>query len=340
MPKSDWSQFIPNLIVAFIGALLTLIVSRLNLLFALAVVLVTLIVSGVIAYLKLDRFKQWFNRLLNKIMLALKWLITKWRLIVLYSFVVVLGMVIFRIYPDWRIVAFSLVCYAVGLLSWRISKHRPIVSTETKTKFLPISLFPGVGNSYFKSYYIAPPSGNVFLGNAQFRLEPDSLIFDTNGQIHYFLPRSGGGKEIDLRLPQPQNQVKSVYFLINSGNSRSIYAHKDIGEIRLVFKDAPPIVVDLILGENIREWCPGNPGDYVREASSPMVTMGVWTGLSKGGGIAVIDCLQIPVYECMRNCYLERIIFVLNSPLQPPDTMGVHFLVFAISLEIEQRIQH
>ena len=197
MPIIDWSEFIPDLIVAFVAVLLALIV------------------SGVIAYLKSDRFKKWFNRLLNKIMLALKWLITKWRLIVLHSLVVVLGVVIFRIYPDWKIVAFSLVCYMVGLLSWRISKHHPVVSTETETKFLPISLVPGVGNSYLKSHYIAPPTGDVFLGNAQFRLEPDSLIFDTNEQIRYYLPRSDGGKEIDFQLPEPQNQVKSVYFLIN-----------------------------------------------------------------------------------------------------------------------------
>jgi len=238
-------------------------------------------------------FKKWLNRLLNKVMLTLKRLITKWHL-----------------------------------------------STEGKTKFLPISLFPGVGNSYLKSRYIAPPFGDVVLGNARFRLESDSLIFDTDEQIRYYLPRSDGGKEIDFQLPEPQNQVKSAYFLINSGNSKSIYAHKGIGEIRLVFKDAPPIVVELVLGENIREWCPGNPGDYVREASSPMITMDVWTGLSKGGANAVIDCLKIPVYECMRSCYLEKIIFVHKSPQQPSDTMGVHFSIFAMSLEIEQCIQN
>lgn len=325
MPESNWSQFIPSLINTFIGVLLTLIV------------------GGVIAYLKPNRFKKWFNQLLTKMTLALKWLISKWQLIVLHSFVVILGVVILRIYSDWRILAFSFICYVVGLLSWGLYIRRPISfsrskSTESKTKFLPISLFPGIGNSYFKSRYIAPPSGDVFLGNARFRLETDALIFDTNEQIRDYSPRNDGGKEIDFQLPKPQNQIKSCYFLINSGNSKSIYAHQGIGEIRLVFKDAPPIVVELVLGENIREWCPGNPGDFVRDASGPMITMDAWTGLSKHGGNAVIDCLQIPVYACMRNCFLEKIILVHKSLQKPPDTMGVHFSIFAMSLEVAQGI--
>ena len=325
MPESNWSQFIPSLINTVIGVLLTLIV------------------GGAIAYLKSNRFKKWFNQLLTKMTLALKWLISKWQLIVLHSFVVILGMVIFRIYSDWRILAFSFICYVVGLLSWGFYIGHPISfsrskSTESKTKFLPISLFPGIGNAYFKSRYVAPPSGDVFLGNAQFRLEPDALIFDTSEPIRDCLPRNDGGKEIDFHLPKPQNQVKSLYFLINSGNSKINYAHQSIGEIRLVFKDAPPIVVKLVLGDNLREWCPGNSGDFVREASSSMITMDAWTGLSKHGKNAVIDCLQIPVYECMRNCFLEKIILVHKSLQKPPDTMGVHFSIFAMSLEVAQGI--
>lgn len=325
MPESDWSQFIPSLIVGLIVGLLLLAV------------------GGVIAYLKSDRFKKWFNRLLNTIMRALKWLIAKWRFILLHSVVVVLGAVVFRIYADWIILAFSLVCYAVGLLSWGLPIGRPISfgrskSIESKTKYLPIPLVPGIGNSYLKSRYIAPPSGDVLLGKARFLLESEDLIFDANEQIRYYTPRNDGGKEIDLQLPKPQNQVKSAYFLINSGNSKSIYAHQSIGEIRLVFKDAPPIVVELVLGENIREWCPGNTGDFVREASSPMLTKDAWTGLSKHGGNAVIDCLQIPVYACMRNCFLEKIILVHKSLQKPPDTMGVHFSIFAMSLEVAQGI--
>jgi hypothetical protein len=216
--------------------------------------------------------------------------------------------------------------------------RKVIRSFENKPKFLPIPLNPVLGNSFLKDRFIAPPFGDVILGGAQFQFKPDSLIFDTNEQIHYYFPRNNGGKEIDFQLPKPENQVKSVYFLINSGNSKNLYENEVIGEIRLLFKDAPPIVVELVLGQNIREWCPGNTGDYVREATSDTLTMDAWKGMSKSGANAVMDCLQIPVYECMRNCFLEKIIFIYNPTQRSTDTMGVHFSVFAVSLELEPRI--
>jgi hypothetical protein len=199
---------------------------------------------------------------------------------------------------------------------------------------LPIPISAGFGNSYLKNRYINPPVGNVVLGGAQFRLEKDSLIFDTNEQIRYYLPHDDGGKEVEFQLSTSVNRVKSVYFLINSGNSKKIYADRSIGRIRLVFKEAPPIDVELELGKNIREWCPGNSGGYIRETSSPETITDVWTGMSKDGAMAVIDCLRISVYECMKDCYLEKIIFNHRSLPQTPDIMGVHYSVFGITLEI------
>jgi hypothetical protein len=144
----------------------------------------------------------------------------------------------------------------------------------------------------------------------------------------------------DYQYGEPSTRLCQLIYAhcsINSGNSKNIYANESIGEIRLIFKDAPPIVVNLVLGENIREWCPGNAGNYVRETTSPLIS-GVWTGMSKDGANAVIDCLKIPIYECMRNCFLEKIILVHKSTKKPTDTMGVHYSVFALSLEIEQNV--
>jgi hypothetical protein len=196
-------------------------------------------------------------------------------------------------------------------------------------------LRPGFGNSYLKDRYIDPPIGDVVLGGAQFKLKQDSLIFDTNDPIRYYRPLDYGGYQIEIQLPETVNRVKSVYFLINSGNSKTIYTNRSIGKISLVFKEAPPVDVDLVLGKNIREWCPGNSGDYVRETSSPETVTNVWTGMSKNGANAVIDCLKIPVYEFMKDCYLEKITFVHNFVPQSPDKMEVHYSVFGISLEIQ-----
>jgi hypothetical protein len=322
MPESNWSQFFPDLVVQVLGGIFFLFL------------------LGIVAYLKSDKFKKWFNRICKNVMLASKWLISKWHLIFL-NFLVILGIFVLRVYADMTILAFSLVCYWVGLLSWGLTVGRPLSfgrskSNDSKTGYLPIPLIPGIGNSYLSSRYIAPPSGNVFLAKVEFQFQPDALIFDTNEHVRYYRELNDGGKEIDFQLPKPQGQVRSAYFLINSTNSKSIYAHREIGEIRLVFKDAPPIVVALALGENIRDWCPGDPGDLVREAFSPMLTMDVWTGLNKHGRNAVIDCLRIPVYECMRNCLLERIVLIHKSLQRQSDTTDVHFSVFAVSLEIAQ----
>jgi hypothetical protein len=323
MSEIDWSQFIPDLIIAIIG------------------IVFASIFAGRIVYFKSERFKTWLNKLPTKFVFGLKWLVEKWYFFLPLSIVIVLGAVAFRIYGDWKITAFSLICYIIGLFSWGLSKSRQSLfrrnskNNTRETKFLPISLPAGVGNSYLRNRYIDPPFGDVVLGGVQFQLRQDSLVFDTNEQIRYYLPHDDGGKEIEFQLTESINRVKSVHFLINSGNSKTAYINKKIGTIRLVFREAPPIDVELILGKNIREWCPGNSGEYIRETSSPATVVRAWAGMSKNGANAVIDRLKIPVYECMRDCFLEKIIFVHKSVPQPPDTMGVHFSVFGISLEIQ-----
>ena len=324
MPESDWSQFIPDLFITIIG------------------VLFAAILAGAIAYFKSEKVKKWFNRLPNVIRQGAKWLVEKWYLVLPLCVVVLLSAIAFRQYGDWKLVAFSFTSYIIGLLSWVFFNSRQKLFEKKQTtgaitpKFLPIPISAGFGNSYLKSRYINPPIGDVVLGGAQFRLEKDSLIFDTNEHIRYYLPLDDGGKQVDFQLSKSVNRVKSVYLLINSGNSKNIYANRSIGRIRLVFKEAPPLDVELELGKNIREWCPGNSGDYIRETSSLETINDVWTGISKGGAIAVIDCLKIPIYEIMKDCYLEKIIFTHRSFPQPPDTMGVHYSVFGISLEIQE----
>lgn len=58
--------------------------------------------------------------------------------------------------------------------------------------------------------------------------------------------------------------------------------------------------------------------------------------MNKSGAYAVIDCLKIPIYEIMESCYLEKILFIHYSIPEAPDTMGVHYSVFGISLEVQK----
>ena len=131
---------------------------------------------------------------------------------------------------------------------------------ENKSKFLPIPLPPGTGNAYLKDRYLDPPSRIVLPNGIEFELKPNSLILDTNETIRYIFPKDDGSIEFGFQLPKLVQNIKAVYFLINSGNSKSIYNSFKMGKIKLIFKDAPPINTELVLGQNIREWCVGNSG--------------------------------------------------------------------------------
>jgi hypothetical protein len=208
---------------------------------------------------------------------------------------------------------------------------------EPTAIFLSIPLPAQIANAYLKDRYLDLPSRIITPNDdkVEFQLPPDSLILDTNIIIHYVTPRDYDWEEFGFSLPKPIQNIKSVYFLINSGNSLITYQSFTVGKIKLIFRDAPPIVTDLVLGKNIREWCIGNPGNLVREVSDHTANNLAWKGENKAGVPAVMDYLKIPVFECMRNNPLEQIIFARNKASRSPDTMGVPFSVFGISLEIE-----
>jgi len=199
--------------------------------------------------------------------------------------------------------------------------------------FNPISLVPGIGNSNLGRLYLNPPTGDIQLDSVQFHLSPDSLIFDTYGQISYYLPRQDGGKEIEIQLTEPIANVKKVHFLINSGNSKSVYAALKIGEISLRFGNVHPLSIDLILGHNIREWAVGNQGDLVREFTDSSVRQ-AWQGMNRQGVNAVMDHLEIAIPDVIQNAILEKIIFVHMPTRHATDSLGVHYLVLAVTIEV------
>ena len=323
MFNSDWSQFIPDLL----GGIILLLLSA--------------IVGGVIAYLRSIRFRNWVDRTYKKLSQDVTWLKGRWQALLIFGAFVALSLAVYLIYNDWWFIALSIVNFSIGLFFYRLLTNKNLAVTKRKEKarnstFTPVPIQPGLGNSYLENRYINPPSGDKTLGGATFHFPAKSLIFDTDIPSHYYgIRRYDKSKEVECRLSKPLNHITSAYFLINSGNSKSIYSGEKIGEIILLFKDAPPHTTDLILGENVREWCPGNKGDYVRKTSSQSTVMDAWTGMNNEGTPAVIDCLQVSNYECMRSNYLEKIIFV-HRPTKhlPEDEKGVHFSVFGISLEI------
>jgi putative effector of murein hydrolase LrgA (UPF0299 family) len=209
MAESDYSQFIPNLLVG----------------------LIILILTVIIAYISSEKFKTWLNKMLAKISLWVKWLVGRWHFFLPLCIVIILEVFIFSVYNDWKIAALSLTIYMMGLLGWAVSNMRKILRNKNKsinttnTLYLPISLSKGIGNSYLKNRYIDPPVGEVNLGGVKFQFEQDSLIFDTNEQIRNILPLENGGKQIDFQLPKPVNGVKAVYFLILYRTNKEEISH-------------------------------------------------------------------------------------------------------------------
>jgi hypothetical protein len=269
------------------------------------------------------------------IKLLVKIVVSNWQLIVGLVLLLATLCSIYLTNSYWIMLNVIVLALAVIILKAYFVRMKENKSAISRVKFINILIPPGVGNKQFGQFYIDAPSGDALLGETQFHLESKSLVFDTSSQIREYYPRDDGSKEVTLTLSKPIKAIKSLYILINSGNSKSFYVSEKIGEIKLLFKDVPPITTDLILGKNIREWCIGAQGNLVREFSDPMSKV-VWQGLNKNGTYAVIDCLNIPIHEAIKNNALEQIVFV-HKPLQRQgDTLGVHYFVSAIAAEIER----
>jgi len=309
MNNPNWSQFIPDLLVSIIGVCLTFLL------------------AGIIAYIRSKRFRKFIENLVIKVKIPINILEKSWKLVVIGLSSLLLLIILRNI----LFIIIGLLLFILGLLLGQVVTVKNFI--RRKKNYVQIKLFPGIGNSKLSKNYITPPEGRVVMGGIPFTFAKEEIVFDTSESKGITSVYDDGSEEVEIKLETPLSKIRNLYFLINSGNSNSLYKGRIIGEIRLIFKDAPIIKESLILGNNIREWCPGNRGDYVREASNPKLHMSVWNGMSKGGANAVIDCLEIKNYECMKSVPLEKIKIKRKYILLSPDTMGVHFMVFGIVIE-------
>jgi hypothetical protein len=172
------------------------------------------------------------------------------KLLLLLLCFVALEIAILYAYADWKIVVLSLAFLLLVILLVRLltryylaSKQKNLV--EGQPTFSPVPL-SGIGTHYFQALYVDPPFGNVKLGEVEFQLQSKSVAFTTN-DIRSYIHRNNGTIEVDLHLQIPIRFVKSVHILINSSNSKSIYAYREIGAIELVFTGLPKLTTKLVL---------------------------------------------------------------------------------------------
>ncbi len=129
----------------------------------------------------------------------------------------------------------------------------------------PISLAPIVNGSLDKDF-AAPPTGRIELGGVLFELDGQAFRSQAG-------PAPNNAFPTEASLTVALSGVEHVYVLVTAGDGFTRWAGKRVGQIVLTFDGADPIVVDLVLGENLREW---HAADNV-VSTAPGITE-VWSG--------------------------------------------------------------
>jgi len=262
----------------------------------------------------------------------LTWLVSNWQFSVSAVLLVIVAFLIF-LYTQvlWSIAIAVLLYIAIFLSTIWFFRKRQVDETIRRIKCKPVPLHPpGIGNSWPNALLAAP--GTLEVDNIEFLLGD---IFDTGKQVRYVTLNPDGSHNIEQRLPEPQNNIKCVHLLINTGNSKKEFEWSTIGKVNLVFDTGEVQSTPLVLGDNVREWAIGNkPGSYVDRLESDNTKV-AWKGHTKENRYAVIDHLKISVSEENKAKKLTSIIFHHASPHNMDKTNGVQLLVFAISLELE-----
>jgi hypothetical protein len=149
---------------------------------------------------------------------------------------------------------------------------------------LTVSL-QAVANAGTTDGYVDPPVGDVVLGGMRFSLGRGGSV-TTQASPLPDNPKS-------ISLPVDAQAPQAVYLLLTGGDLFSRFAGQTVGRVRLVFADGKAHAVDLVAGQNLREW--KHSADVISRATSPELTE-VWRGANRfDAGPAVIDMLKIAV---------------------------------------------
>ena len=174
--------------------------------------------------------------------------------------------------------------------------HTPPAAPAGAGQFLAVSL-EGVANARATEGYVNPPLGDVVLGGVRFSLGRGGSVTTQAAP----LPDNLTGIALPLDAPGPQ----AVYLLITGGDLFSRFAGQTVGRVRLVFGDGQVHAVDLVAGQNLREW--KLSAGVIGRTTDPALTE-VWRGANHfDASAAVMDMLRISVPEGLQGGRLTRI---------------------------------
>jgi hypothetical protein len=177
----------------------------------------------------------------------------------------------------------------------------PTVANAADSVFVTVSLAEVANNSTTEGY-VNSPSGDVVLGGVPFFIPGGLNSVTTQAESAPQFPH-----DIDLAgldIPRPRR----IYLLLTGGAVRQEFAGNTIGAIDLLFTNDGRVTVDLVAGENIREWKDCCNPNIITLADRTVRT--VWRGKNKfDAGNAFIDMLviEIPVRHQQETLRLIRI---------------------------------
>jgi serine/threonine-protein kinase len=148
---------------------------------------------------------------------------------------------------------------------------------------LPIDLAL-IGNQRFAQNYLNPPQGLVTLQGIPF--EFGERVFWSQADPTVSLPTSA---QLPLSIPSP----RSAFILVATGDGFRRFEGKAVGRIEFYFQINPPLIVELVLGKNVREWQTGSSSIVTRAPEVSQVWQGTVT--SSPDIDAVLDLLTISI---------------------------------------------
>ncbi|MCX5682350.1 MAG: zinc ribbon domain-containing protein, partial [Planctomycetota bacterium] len=174
---------------------------------------------------------------------------------------------------------------------------RPTATPQAVAQFTSIGL-QAIANASTTSGYVNPPLGNVTLGGIPFNLGQGQSVTTQAGP----LPNNPTRVVLPVDVAGPQ----AVYLLLTGGDLYVRFAGSLVGQVRLAFADGREHRVDLVAGQNIREW-KHYDANVISRASSPDLAE-VWRGGNKDdSGAAIIDMLKITLPADLRGGRLTAI---------------------------------
>ncbi len=232
---------------------------------------------------------------------------------------------------------YTFALFAITISSFSLLNKK--TTKEGKTYFYQAVDIQSIFNANLGNYYV---DIDTSMQNDKFSLTKNSYVFDTDKNIRYYLPESKNIKAVELILPEPIKNIKSLFFLINAGNGIEKGLGEKIGSIELLFSGGLSKHIELILGKNVRDWSPGNMSKesklVIQTTDSQNTLFG--KSINYAGRYAVIDQLEIPLDIRYRELELSKIIFRHQRVYLPNDSTIIQYMIYGITVEIEPPTKH